>query len=439
MLEFLLALLTTATVAALLWPLLRMRFPARDRLSGELAIYRDQLAELERERAAGTLTPAEAAAARTEIERRMLAAGDAATAAARAKTSSDTVQKWLPPALSLFVPLLALGLYLQTGRPGLPAAPFAERGTERGPEHAGAPRPFDIAGLLADARARLAQDPNDADALAALGEGLTLEAGGTVTQPALEALRRAFATRPDDVRILYYLGLHEAQSGDSKAALARWREVEAGSPPDAPWLPMLRAEIARVAKAAGIELPPPPKPPSPMRQSQSQAPQSTMPQPSREQQEAMAQLSPDQQQQAIRTMVEGLAARLAAAPQDRAGWLRLANAWKVLGEHANAADAYARADTLAPVDARILADWAEAHVRQLAPGAAPSPQAVAVLERLEKAEPRNALALFYLGVAAEAVGNKPAALQRWKTLLALLPADAPIRGMLEERIKAAGG
>jgi cytochrome c-type biogenesis protein CcmH len=431
MLEFLLALLTTATVAALLWPLLRMRLPARDRLSGELAIYRDQLAELERERAAGTLSAAEAAAARTEIERRMLAAGDAAASSApdtgKTARASDSVQKWLPPALSLFVPLLALGLYLQTGRPGLPAAPFADRGTMGGTEHPAPPRAFDIAGLLSEARARLAQDPNDADALAALGEGLTLEAGGTVTQPALEALQRAFRTRPDDVRILYYLGLHEAQSGDSKAALARWREVEAGSPPDAPWLPMLRAEIARVAKAAGIEVP------------ATQTPQATMPQPSREQQEAMAQLNPEQQQQAIRTMVEGLAARLADAPQDRAGWLRLANAWKVLGEHGNAANAYARADTLAPVDARILADWAEAHVRQLAPGAAPSPQAVAVLERLEKAEPRNALALFYLGVAAEAAGNKPAALQRWKTLLALLPADAPIRGMLEERIKAAGG
>lgn len=423
MLEFLLALLTTATVAALLWPLLRMRLPARDRLSGELAIYRDQLAELERERDAGRLKPAEAAAARTEIERRMLAAGDAAAATVKPRTATDAVQKWLPPALSLFVPLLALGLYLQTGRPGLPAAPFADRGTE----HAPAPQQLDVAGLLKEARARLAQDPNDADALAALGEGLTLEAGGTVTPPALDALRRALQARPDDARILYYLGLHEAQSGDSKAAIARWRDLEAKSPPDAPYLGLLRAEIARVARAAGIELP------------QTQTPQSTMPTPSREQQEAMAQLPPEQRQQAIRTMVEGLAARLADAPQDRAGWLRLANAWKVLGENANAADAYGRADTLAPVDARILADWAEAHVRQLAPGAVPSAQAVAVLERLEKAEPRNALALFYLGVAAEAAGNKPAALQRWKTLLALLPADAPIRGMLEERIKAAGG
>ncbi len=427
MLEFLLALLTTATVAALLWPLLRTRLPARDRLRAELAIYRDQLAELDRERAAGTLGPTEATAARTEIERRMLAAGDAASATAKAKTSSDAVQKWLPPALSLFVPLLALGLYLQVGRPGLPAAPFADRVAERGTGHTG-PQQLDVARLLTEARARLAQDPNDADALAALAEGLTLEAGGTVTPQALDALRRALQARPDDPRILYYLGLHEAQSGDSKAAIARWSDLVAKSPPDAPYLGLLRAEIARVAKAAGIEVPQPAQPPP-----------STMPTPSREQQEAMAQLPPEQRQQAIRSMVEGLAARLADAPQDRAGWLRLANAWKVLGENANAADAYGRADTLAPVDARILADWAEAHVRQLAPGAVPSPQAVAVLERLEKAEPRNALALFYLGVAAEAAGNKPAALQRWKTLLALLPADAPIRGMLEERIKAVGG
>mgnify|MGYP003580208803 CR=1 FL=1 len=64
-------------------------------------------------------------------------------------------------------------------------------------------------------------------------------------------------------------------------------------------------------------------------------------------------------------------------------------------------------------------------------------RAVAVLERLEKAEPRNGLALFYLGAASFAAGDKPAAARRWKTLLALLPADAPIRAMLEERIKAA--
>src|SRR5260370_26696273 len=162
-----------------------------------------------------------------------------------------------------------------------------------------------------------------------------------------------------------------------------------------------------------------------------------MPQPSREQQDAMAAMTPEQRQQATRGMVEALAARLKENPADRAGWLRLANAWKVLGENANAADVYAKADTLGPVDARLLADWAETHVRQLAPGAPPSPQPVSVLERLEKADPRNALALFYLGAASFAAGDKPAAAQRWKTLLALLPADPPIRAMLDHSTKEA--
>jgi cytochrome c-type biogenesis protein CcmH len=420
-LEFLLALLTTATVGALLWPLLKTRVDHRDRLSGELAIYRDQLAELEREQAAGRVSGADGAAARVEIERRILAAGTAAETL-RPSSASPLLHKLLPPALCLLVPMLALGIYLQMGRPGLPAAPFDRTEVaDQGP----AGRPLDVARLLADARAKLAQDPDDPEALAALGEGLTLEADGTVTQPAVQAFNRALQKTPDDPRVQYYLGLHEAQSGDSRAAIARWQALEAKSPPDAPWLGLLRAEIARVAKSAGIAVAAPPAPP----------PQSSMPQPSREQQDAMANMAPAEREQAIRSMVEGLAARLEQNPQDRAGWLRLANAWKVLGDNPRAADAYRRADTLAPVDTRLLTDWAEAHVRQITPGTAPSPEAVRVLERLEKAEPRNALALFYLGAASVAAGDKPAALRRWQTLLALLPADAPIRPMLEDRIK----
>jgi cytochrome c-type biogenesis protein CcmH len=422
MLEFLLALLTTATVGVLLIPLLRARTTTTDRLDGELAIYRDQLAEIERERAAGTLPESEAAAARIEVERRILASGDHPPPPAQADA---TLHKILPPALALAIPLLALGLYLQVGRPGLPAAPFV---AGKSPP-ASADEPFSVEKLLAAARVRVAAQPDDADALSALGEALTLEANGTVTQPAVESFAKALAAQPEDPRALYYLGLHDAQSGDSRAALSRWRALLAKSPPEAPFLPMLRAEIERVAKVAGVD-PDIPAAPAAM-------PQPPNSQPSREQQDAMAAMTPEQRQQAIRGMVEGLAAKTKDNPQDRAGWLRLANAWKVLGENANAADAYARADALGPVDARILADWAETHVRVLAPGAPPSPEAVAVLQRLEKAEPKNALALFYLGAASFAAGDKPAAAQRWKTLLALLPPDAPIREMLQQRIKEA--
>ena len=76
-----LALITALAIAALLMPLLRRRIAATPRLDHDLAIYRDQLAEVERERAAGLLTAQEATAARSEIERRILTAADAPDAA----------------------------------------------------------------------------------------------------------------------------------------------------------------------------------------------------------------------------------------------------------------------------------------------------------------------------------------------------------------------
>jgi cytochrome c-type biogenesis protein CcmH len=422
MLEFALALLATLTVGALLLPFLRGGAPEpvatdADRFEGELGIYRDQLAEIDRERADGTLSEADAAAARLEIERRVLAAAEGRRPAA---APSSALHRWVPPAIALLVPLLALGLYLRLGHPGLPSAPFGSVAAAPGGE-----RTLDVARLLADARARVAARPDDAEAQSALGEALTLEADGTVTTAAVAAFNRALQLQPGDPRAIYYLGLHEVQSGDSAAALRRWRELAERSPPDAPYLPALRGEIARLARASG----------APGAAAESGA--GGMPQPTREQQEAMAAMTPEQRQQTIRTMVEGLAARLQDNPQDRAGWLRLANAWKVLGDQAAAVDAYARADALAPVDARVLADWAEAHVRGLKPGEPPPAAAVAVLKRLEQADPRNGLALFYLGAADFAAGDRKGAAARWKTLLSMLPPDAPIRPLLEERIREA--
>ncbi|MEI6202232.1 MAG: c-type cytochrome biogenesis protein CcmI [Enhydrobacter sp.] len=415
MLEFLLALLTTATVGVLLVPLLRQRSVAVPRLDNDLAIYRDQLAELEREQAAGTLPDAEAKAARTEIERRILVAADLAAAEGEAAPKNTaTLHRFLPPALCLAVPLVALGLYLQIGRPGLPASPFARHAT------APAPQQDDFSAQIAAIKKQAAEHPDDPEALSALGEALTIEAQGVVTRPAVEAFTKALKLQPGDPRAAFYLGLHEQQSGDSPAALKRWRALEAQSPPDAPWLPTLRAEIA---KAGGTPAPTTAAP--------------GMPQPNQDQVEAMSRLSPEERQKTIRAMVEGLAAKMQDTPNDRDGWLRLANARKVLGDHAQAADALARADALSPLDGAGLKEWAEAEVRQIPPGAAPPARAVAVLQRLERQEPNNALALFYLGAASFAEGDKPAAVKRWRTLLALLPPDAPIRGMLEQKVKEA--
>ncbi len=417
MLEFLLALLTTATVGVLLIPLLRQRTPGTTRLDNDLAIYRDQLGELEREQATGALPEADARAARTEIERRILTAAEQDAKEAAPKDTA-AFHRFLPPALCLAVPLLALGLYLQIGHPGLPAAPFVASAR---PPASAAPQD-DPAALIAATKKHAAEHPDDPDALSALGEALTMEAQGVVTQPAVEAFGKALKLAPDDPRAAFYLGLHEQQAGDSAAALKRWRELEARSPPDAPWLPALRSEIARLGGGPASEKGAMPQP---------------SPGPTPDQVEAMGRLSPEERQKTIRAMVDGLDAKMRDTPGDRDGWLRLANARKVLGESSKASEAFAKADAIAKLDGPPLKDWAEAEVRQIPPGGAPSAQAVAVLERLERQEPNNALALFYLGAASLAQGDKPAAVKRWRALLALLPSDAPIRSMLEAKIKEA--
>ena len=124
-LEFLLAAMAAATVVVLLVPLLRRSQRTTSRLDHDLAIYRDQLAEVERERAAGALTPEQASAARLEIERRILAAANLAEPVPAATQS--TLDRILPVALSLLIPLFALGLYLEIGQPGQPSAPFDPR------------------------------------------------------------------------------------------------------------------------------------------------------------------------------------------------------------------------------------------------------------------------------------------------------------------------
>src|SRR3954471_9522410 len=72
---FLFALMTAAAIFAVLWPLGRgAPLPDEGR---ETVVYADQLAEIERDLAAGLIGPPEAEAARVEISRRLLAAADA--------------------------------------------------------------------------------------------------------------------------------------------------------------------------------------------------------------------------------------------------------------------------------------------------------------------------------------------------------------------------
>merc|ERR1711916_190286 len=70
------------------------------------------------------------------------------------------------------------------------------------------------------------------------------------------------------------------------------------------------------------------------------------PGPTREDVEAAGEMSADEQNEFIRSMVARLADRLAEEPDDLDGWMRLGNAYKVLNEVDQAIDAYEKAQDL---------------------------------------------------------------------------------------------
>src|SRR5690349_8578662 len=86
-----LALMTGAAVFAVLWPLRRWSAAGAAQVDYDSAVYRDQLQEIERDLAAGSIGVNEAEAARIEVSRRLLAADQVEAARSSAAASNDTM------------------------------------------------------------------------------------------------------------------------------------------------------------------------------------------------------------------------------------------------------------------------------------------------------------------------------------------------------------
>jgi cytochrome c-type biogenesis protein CcmH len=242
-----------------------------------------------------------------------------------------------------------MSLYLVKGSPFLPAQPLAARVATLP-----AKRTIDI--LVAQLESDLERNPNDGkrweeigrlyiqierfnDAVGAwrnalrilgesaerqsdLGESVMAAANGIVTVDAQAAFERAVALDPNMMSARFFLGVAAEQDGRREEAAKIWRNMIAAAPAGAPWLELVRGALARVegeiAKAAAG--------------------------PSPEDMEATAKLTPGQQTDMIRSMVNRLAGRLKENSSDLDGWLKLVRAYTMLGERdkANAAVSDAR-------------------------------------------------------------------------------------------------
>lgn len=367
--------LTAGVIAGLLMPLLRRPPDSIDRGAYDLAVGRDQLAEVDRDLARGDIGAEQAAAARTEIERRLLAIASAADAPADTEAETarprPTARRLVSVILAITVPAATVGVYLFLGTPGAPSQPFAERRTTPDAATQTAPAMAQIAERLTE---RLAAAPDDregwillartytelrrfadaaraygqaieagfdeAEMFAARGEALIAAADGTVVPKARQAFAAALERNPDQPRARYYAGLALAQDGRLRDAMDLWTAVLRETPAQAPWRAFIAGQVRRAASSLGEE-----PPPEAAETVQPQAPPATAGAPGPSQTD-IQNMSEEDQLALIRSMVERLANRMEEEPNNPEGWLRLAQAYGVLGEAKRAEAALARVDTL---------------------------------------------------------------------------------------------
>ncbi|WP_166293819.1 c-type cytochrome biogenesis protein CcmI [Bradyrhizobium sp. 2S1] len=356
---FVFALMTVAAIFAVLWPLSRRG--RADTGGSEVVVYRDQLAEIDRDMASGIIGAAEADAARVEISRRLLAAADQSGRETPVQ-GSLTLRRAAAIVALVGLPVIASGFYLALGSPRLGDFPLSERSRV-----ADANQP--LANLVAQVEAHLEKNPTDgrgwtvlapvlsrlgryddavrayrnaityagdsADRRADLGEAMIGTAGGVVTAEAKTEFERAVALNVDDAKANYFLGLAAEQDGRKADAAALWQKMLAKAPQDAPWRPLVQAALVRVGVVSapgGVSAPALPDSAVAAAKDMSEADRGTM----------------------IQGMVDRLATRLKTNGDDVEGWLRLVRAYLVMGERDKAMSALADARQAVANDADRL-------------------------------------------------------------------------------------
>ncbi len=358
----------------------------------DLRVYRDQLAEIERDVARGVVSQQDAARVRTEVSRRILLAD---TAQAQGPVAGSGPSRGVQIVVALLLIAGSLGGYYWLGQPGYgdmaladriafaeevrrdrPDQQSAEAGLPAGdvtdgmsPQYldlltklraAVAARPGDLQGhvLLAQneakvgnfsaaARAqeevlRLKGGDTTAEDIADYAELLVMAAGGYVSPDAEVGLRAVLAQDAENGRARYYLGLMMAQTGRPDIAFRLWDGLLRRGPPDAAWIAPIAAQIMPLAELAGVEY---------------EMPEIGNPEtrgPSAADIENASGMTVEDRMEMIGGMVAGLSDRLATEGGPPADWARLITSLGVLGDTDQARAIYGNALDVFAGDAGAL-------------------------------------------------------------------------------------
>ncbi|MFI4935918.1 MAG: c-type cytochrome biogenesis protein CcmI [Caulobacterales bacterium] len=327
--------IAAALISAAAGALIVYRAARAARTGGEanpsLAVYQRQMAEIDELASRGLLAESDRRGVRAETGRRLLAAAERRETPVRSARSTTILFA------AAVAPVAAFALYLAVGAPGQPDQPFARRLADWQAAAKADPQSLNAPQLAAVLRARAAANPTDptplrylalaenaagqpVEALQALDKAIALAprdpalwqmkgelsmmlAQGDLDANARDAFAHAAAIDPRAPLPRYFLARARIGDGDLQGGLADWKALEAELAPDDSFRVALSQEIAQVT-ATGRLTP------------------------------AQADNGADQAvgTPQIQAMVDGLAQKLKANPDDPDGWVRLVRAYTVLGE-----------------------------------------------------------------------------------------------------------
>ncbi len=256
----------------LLWRRRTAPGPAND--ATNVAVYRDQLRELEADLAAGTLARDQYDEARRELEARLLDDVRVSGTGARAAKPG----RMAAVAAGIAIPLVAILLYLAVGTPN------ALLPQPAGGEGHGITRQ-QIEGMVDRLSARLKENPDDATGWAMLGrtyavidrfpeavsayanavkrsppdaqlladyaDALAMTQGRRLQGEPERIIAQALTVDPKNVKALALAGTVAFEKKDFKGAIAQWRKILEVVPPDSDMADSIRDSIADAEKLSG--------------------------------------------------------------------------------------------------------------------------------------------------------------------------------------------
>jgi cytochrome c-type biogenesis protein CcmH len=252
-----------------------------ERKQANIAVYRDQLSELEADMRNGIVSEQQYAQDREEIERRLLE--DVATTDTKKAVASPVFARNTAYVFGIGLPLAVISFYLLVGSPksigespetALQAGPVAPQ--ERTQEQIAAnveklakrleSNPSDVQGWTMLARSYSSMErygeaagayakvtelkPNDADLLTEYAFVTAMANGRSLEGKPMELIQQALKAEPENAKALQLAGSAAFQSKDYKKAIDYWQRVLKQVPPESEAGREISARIDEAKKLA---------------------------------------------------------------------------------------------------------------------------------------------------------------------------------------------